>query len=226
VEVTVLKEEARGCGYRHSGKDGVGLYLMGGGIFEICERLPFPVGVCPTCGEGTKFSRGFTWITANKLFGVDRPPKCFMDVNTIGIVAEAKVINHNHAQCLMCNPPDGKHGLMWVGEKFYTPGTFLQEAVTRGISKRISTFPTGFKFGETIVYLAHKKAYALGGKTPSEAAVFTVFKPDQLDLVVDTTDPDKLPKRALSIAKKLGDSARIVKIEPPYEQQDLLKGME
>lgn len=213
--INISKEEARGCGYRSSGKDGVGLYLMGNGIFEICERLPFPIGVCPCCGEGTKFSRGFTWITPKKLFGFFADPACDPSI---------RGFQHNHLACLMCSPPEGKHGLMWVGEKFYTPGSFLQEASCRGISKRISSIPKDFKFGETVVYLAHKKCIPTEGE--SLPAVFTVFRPSRLDLVVDTTNPDELPQRAVNIAKKVGDFARIVKVEPMYEQQSLLKEAE
>lgn len=224
MEITVLKEESRGCGYRHSSKDGVGLYLMGDGIFEVCERLPFPIGTCPCCGAGTKFSRGFTWITPSKLFAPEAHPQCDIQPNGQGWVPEPRTRNHRHEVCLMCSPLEGKHGLLWVGEKFYTTGSFLQEAVTRGISKRIATFPKGFKLGETVVYLAHKKAIPTAEE--SQPAVFTAFKPNRLELVVDTTNPEDLPKRALSIAEKLGDKARIVKVEPMYQQQSLLKEAE
>ena len=219
MEIMVLKEDARGCGYRHSGKDGVGLYLMGDGIFDICERLPFPIGVCPCCGQGTKFSRGFTWIEPRKLIGPQCEPQCFLDDQNPNPVSR-----HNHDTCVACRPPEGKHGLLWTGEKYYTPGSFLQEAVTRGISKRIASIPKGFKIGETVVYLAHKKAIPTEGE--SLAAIFTAYCPSRLDIVVDTINPDELPSRAVSIAKKLGDKARIVKIEPTAVQQNLLEGLE
>lgn len=221
MKITISEEDARGCGYRHSGPGGVGLYLMGNGIFDICERLPFPVGVCPCCGEGTKFSQGFTWITPAKLFASNRVPRCFLKSDQAGVVAEASVIRHNHATCFMCTPPDYKHGLMWVGEKFYSTGSFLQEAVTRGISKRISSLPRGFVLGDTVVYLAHKKGYGLPGGQYDTPAVFTVFKPSHLDIVVDTDDPGKLPNRAVQLANKFGDAVRIIKVEPVYEQKAL-----
>jgi hypothetical protein len=223
MEITVSKEESRGCGYRHSGVDGVGLYLMGTGIFEICERLPFPLGVCPVCGEGTKFSRGFTWITPVKLFGALRPPVCDM---TRGLVPEPGP-GHAHIFCNLCSPLEGKHGLLWVGEKFYSVGSFMQEAVTRGISKRIATLPHGFEVGKTVVYLAHQKAikdipyYGNENDTGYIPGVFTVFRPSCLDIVVDSADPNDLPERAVNIAKKLGDKCRLVKVEPVYEQENL-----
>jgi hypothetical protein len=218
MQIEISKEEARGCGYRHSGKDGVGLYLMGDGNFEICERLPFPVDRCPCCGEGISFGRGFTWITPEKLFGPQRLPQCYLDSSDpirIGC-------NHSHDKCFVCSPPAGKHGLLWVGEKFYSTGSFLQEAVTRGISKRISSLPRGFVIGETVVYLAHKKAFGPPGEQLARPGVFTVFRPNRLDIVVDVTDPSELPKRAISISKKVEvDAFRFVKVEPVYKQDSL-----
>lgn len=218
MQIEISKEEARGCGYRHSGKDGVGLYLMGDGNFEICERLPFPVDVCPCCGEGINFGRGFTWITPEKLFGPQRLPQCYFDSND-PIRLSCK---HDHNFCLLCSPPSGKHGLMWVGEKFYSTGSFLQEAVTRGISKRISSLPRGFVIGNTAVYLTHKKGFGPSGEQLARPGVFTVFRPNRLDIVVDVVDPSELPKRALSIAKKVEvDAFRFVKVEPVYKQDSL-----
>jgi hypothetical protein len=121
----------------------------------------------------------------------------------------------------MCDPPEGKHGLLWVGEKFYTPRSFLDEAVGRGISKRVASLPKGFEIGKTVVYLAHKKC--IPTEEESQPAIFTAYKPSRLEIVVDTTNPDELPSRAISIAKKLGDKARIVKIEPTYKQQSFLE---
>lgn len=223
MEIMVSKEEPRGCGYRHSGKDGVGLYLMGTGYFEVCERLPFPLDICPCCGEGIKFGRGWTWITPTKLMGPTCEPICELSCN-IG-ACEGTIIprnlNHIHTACAMCNPPADKHGLLWVGDKFYTPGSFLKEAMTMGISKRIASIPRGFDFDETLVYLAHNKCIPTEGE--SLPAIFTVFKPTRLDIVVDSTNPDELPPRAKSIAEKFGDYARTVKVEPMYQQLNLLE---
>ena len=48
MEIIVSKEAPRGCGYRRTGPDGVGLYLMGKGIFEACERLAFSAWPLPS----------------------------------------------------------------------------------------------------------------------------------------------------------------------------------
>jgi hypothetical protein len=52
-------EHKRGCGYRKPG----GMYLVSLGIGRDCGKLPIPLTVCPCCGAGIKFSRGFTWIS-------------------------------------------------------------------------------------------------------------------------------------------------------------------
>lgn len=57
-------EARRGCGYRKVG----GIYLVGGGIGVPCDRLPYPLTVCPCCSQGVKQGRGWTWVTVGKLF--------------------------------------------------------------------------------------------------------------------------------------------------------------
>ena len=56
-------EGVRGCGWRKPG----GLYLVSGNLSEPCPRLPVETAVCPTCGEGIKPARGFTWVDGGKL---------------------------------------------------------------------------------------------------------------------------------------------------------------
>jgi len=47
---------------------------------------------------------------------------------------------------------------MMVGERYYTPESFLDEALAMGISKRIPFMPKGLELGKTVLYLAHPKA--------------------------------------------------------------------
>lgn len=130
-------EAKRKCGYRKIG----GLYLCGTGVGIDCHRLPMEVHACPVCSCGIKYSRGFTWLDAHGFFG-----KC-----------DEKGACHK-INCAVCSPPEGKHGLMWIGKKFYTPDEFTKEASLLGISKRISVVPRNFKLGETWIYLAHLEA--------------------------------------------------------------------
>jgi len=58
-------EAKRGCGFRKINA----LYLCGSGISISCDRLPYLIEYCPTCGAGIKFTQGFTWVDWNSLAG-------------------------------------------------------------------------------------------------------------------------------------------------------------
>lgn len=137
----VSVEARRGCGFRKIG----GLYFVGGGPGVVCDRLPIPLEICPTCGHGIKQTRGFTWIELEPLVG-GLHPDCKDDF-----------------PCPLCMRPDslGRCGLLWIGERFYkTPLDFDREAAELGISRRISALPRGFVVGETWIVFAHPKAIA------------------------------------------------------------------
>ena len=102
-------EKIRYCGFRKVGA----LYLVGTGITLPCDRLPFNLLVCPVCGQGIKFSMGWTTIyPVEFLRGKHEDCK---DVYADG--------------CPVCNPKimGEKAGLLWVGGAFYTPKSFIQK---------------------------------------------------------------------------------------------------
>jgi hypothetical protein len=142
MEIRTSYEGKRGCGYRQPG----GKYLVSGGTLAPCDRLPVELELCPTCHAGIKVSRSWTWIDAD------------------AVLAETPCEKREQscAFCFLCSPKDGrigKAGLLWIGEKFYpTPGDWLREAATMGVSRRIPAVPHGFKLGETIILVAHRKA--------------------------------------------------------------------
>jgi hypothetical protein len=216
MEIETVREKARGCGFRHSGPDGVGIYFIGEGIFESCERLPFPLACCPTCSQGIKFSRGFTWIEPSIIMAPANWPLCTQAAP-----------GHSCLTCDVCNPVEGRQGLLWVGEKFYSTADFMKEARERGISKRISSIPHGFEVGLTVVYLAHKKAIHtlaaenLEAKPGFVPGIFTSFRPKRVELVVDTDKEDELPEKAKNLAKSLGDRVRIVRVIPENSNPEL-----
>lgn len=143
-------EAKRGCGYRKVGA----LYLCGSGIPTECDRLPFPIEYCPVCGSGIKFTQGFTWIDWSALAGQH-------DGQETEHLISAKVVCQDKIRpCYMCDPHSFSqpYGLMWVGESFYTPQHFIEEAIGMGVSKKIPFIPKELKLGETVVLLAHKKA--------------------------------------------------------------------
>ena len=155
-------EAPRGCGYRKVG----GLYMCGAGIHVHCDRLPYELVDCKTCGAGIKFSRGFQWINWNKYAGY----------HGIGETCICSI------SCEVCNPSDKRQpiGLMWVGESNYTPQEFILEANTMGVSKRISHIPKNIKLGSTLILLAHQ--YAMGKRmelqednTTKEVGISGVF---------------------------------------------------
>lgn len=185
-------EPKRGCGYRKVG----GIYLVAGSGGYPCHRLPVNLPICPVCGCGVKFARGWTWITPSDLFGF---------CPDLGNQSSGQHPCHQE-RCLVCMPPDGKHGLLWIGNQFYTPEEFIAEASVQGISRRISAVPRGFELGKTVVYLAHVKAgraidtedhrqTSLFEQEVAVPAVFYVFIPERIEKIVtdvEAQDPDMI----------------------------------
>lgn len=203
IRCEVSIEEKRGCGYRKPSKDGVGIYLMGAPYGEACERLPFPLTVCPCCGAGIKFQRAWRWIDPRRVFAPDIAPLCDGQPG------------HHHNACVMCTPElaGGQAGLKWIGSKFYSPHSFTREARQRGISLKIPAIPHGFEVGRTFVYLAHLNAYVdwASDDLEGQPGVFMVFRPSRVDLVVD--DIEDVPDKALHLAERLGeDNCRVVQV--------------
>jgi len=195
-------EKVRGCGYRKVG----GLYLCGSGLPLVCDRLPYLLEVCPTCGAGIKFTRGFTWIDWDKY--ASNHEDC--EEVFSGTFYPEKL-------CPICRPDmhQQPYGLLWCGESFYTPGSFIKEALEMGVSKRIAAVPKNLKLGETWILFAHKKAVQMTvvenvselweqtretGKAPDinevgqlvdVPGIFYAFRPQRLELLIwqkDATD--------------------------------------
>ncbi len=196
-------EGKRGCGYRKVG----GMYFVGTGIAVGCHRLPFPLNVCPVCGAGIHFSRGYTWIQADKLFGICEPLEscaCLAAVRESGLI------------CPVCDPPADRAGLLWVGQAYYSPGSFIAEALEMGVSKRIAQVPREFKVGETWVYLAHKHAVTnqsdLGfgsdtAESNSTPGIFYAFRPQRIEKLIRKSDASDETIEAL---KKRGITAIVI----------------
>lgn len=161
-------EGNRGCGVRKPG----GLYLVSGGLSEPCPLLPVETVVCPTCGEGIRPARGFTWVDGEKLI----PPTVHgtpehARVCPLGpkLMAEDMSLSGDERfkygarqmEKVDGSPVSriGRCGLIWIGEQFYpTPMSFMIEAERMGVSRRIGAVPRDFKIGETWVLLGHRKA--------------------------------------------------------------------
>lgn len=164
----MASESPRGCGYRKVG----GTYLVGGYVFTPCDRLPYPLDICPTCSGGIKVTRGFTKINPRILF------------------ANHEYCTDRKRPCWMCDPKDEVAFIIGVGQKFYTPDRFMWEAQEMGVSKRIPFVPKALKVGETVVYLSHPKACTTfeppteennGDCSKSSPGIFCVFIPQKIE---------------------------------------------
>lgn len=211
-------EQGRGCGYRKPSKStGIGIYLMGGAHGDACGRLPFPLSVCPCCSSGIKPARGWTWIVPRQLFAFPPERACAPQRSN------GRFIKTPCSTCpLGLGTPEGRHGLLWVGEAFYpSPHDFMTEARRMGISRKVSAVPKGFVLGETWVYLAHRHALVdIEGRT-TQAGVFSIFKPHGIDIVIDPKAKEP-PERALKLAEQFGERARIVKVVRDTDTQTTL----
>jgi hypothetical protein len=174
-------EPRRGCGYRKVG----GLYLVGPKLGDDCCKLPIPLAVCPTCNQGVKQTRGWSWIDPRPWLTEPcslRKPLC--PAATPALLGD-------------------RVGLLWIGRAFYkSPGAFMHEASVYGVSRRISGVPRGFKVGEHWVFLAHPEACWTGeNKTPG---IFSIFRPTAIEKILtesqaaDKDVADDLLKRGIT----------------------------
>lgn len=191
-------EGERGCGYRKKG----GMYLVSDGISSPCYALPIEVSVCPHCGNGIKQGRGWTWLSWDLI-------KALMKCKKRG--------------CSGCVPFNGEFeriGLMWVGRKYYTPGSYQEEAARMGVSKRISQIPKDFKVGRDWVLLAHAEAIERPvvstdpedqGRTTKHPGIFYAFKPTRIEYICrgDESDEEleRLKRRKITPINVIPDNA-------------------
>lgn len=186
-------EARRSCGYRKVG----GIYLVGTGEGIACDRLPYELTLCPCCGAGIKQARGITWLKARQFF-----------VRTHSLELEAENSKKDCiclGACPVCNPTDEKYGLLWIGEKYYTAQSFVEEARRMGISKRVAQVPKGIKLGETWLLLAHPKVIAKPDPEKKELfkyypAIFYAFRPQRIEKII--TDKQATPKMMEQLKKR------------------------
>jgi hypothetical protein len=200
------KKVKRGCGYLQAG----GLYLMSGKLGAPCDRLYFPIPVCPVCGETIRFSRGIQKINALKLFG------------------EHKNCKDETKPCPVCQPQEEGTFLMWVGDKYYTPEEFVEEAKTLGVSKRINYVPKEFEVGKSWLVLAHQKAILSQDKEgpKQKPGIITAIRPTKLVKVLkeNQATPDQvaeLEEQGIDVMPiPDGDEDHITPYKPPKKQSD------
>lgn len=201
MNIQTRQDSKRGCGWRKEGA----MYLVAPSLSRSCGKLPISLHVCPTCGNGIRPSRAWTWIDA--------------DVLTKDI--ECKAPNNDTARyCIAC-PLDkelGRVGLVWVGGAYYsTTDSFVNEVRRQGVCRRITTVPKGFEIGKTYVFLAHRKAIEQDDKF--SAGVFCVFQPKAIEYVVKEDDSEekleRLEKRGITLVKieRVGETKKLFEKE-------------
>ena len=154
-------EAKRGCGYRKVG----GLYVVGPSSGTSCCKLPIPLHICPTCSQGVKQTRGWTWIDPRPWLA----GPCSVDRAICPAAAPARL--------------GERVGLLWIGRSFYpTTGAFAHEAAIHGVSRRISAMPRGFKLGEHWVFLAHPEAVWV--EEAPGPGIFSIFKPTAFEKII------------------------------------------
>jgi hypothetical protein len=232
----VAVEPRRGCGYRRVG----GLYLVAGGLGAPCDRMPFPLDRCRTCGGGVKFTRGHTWLQPD-FFPVHEECADHGACPVCGYVAA------DEGGVLASNAELGPHLLLWVGRGHYSPESYLDESHRLGVSRRLSALPKGLVVGETWVLLAHPDAVPAKEKRctvcnflekshhPGAAAdvcsayqapkpspgIFCAFVPRAVELILKQSDatPERVEKE-----KKRGVTVVAVPDDDPDHQGSVWDG--
>jgi hypothetical protein len=170
--VQTRHDHLRACGWRQPGAR----YLIAATIGLPCGRLPCPTTHCPTCGHGVKLTRRWQWFEPAPFFR-DRP--CTLDQGTCD-------------PCPLAEPRSlPQSGLLWVGATHYaSPRSFLAEASSLGVSKRIPARPRAFLLGITRVYLAHPTACIDPILLNTVPGIFASFVPTAIEYVVTGTETD------------------------------------
>lgn len=178
-----MSESKRGCGYRKIG----GLYLVcDPSDFVVCDGLPMRLMACDCCGYYPKFSRSLQELK----------PSYVDEMSKKSHTLKGKTPCSCYAFCPICAADyTVTYGLMFVSKDYYTPASFIAEAETLGVSKRISEVPSWLTLGKSWILLAHNetpnvsleeiKGEGLLSKEPTKSRqVFYAFKPSRVEMPV------------------------------------------
>ncbi len=202
-------EKRRSCGFRKIGR----LYLVGEGIGIPCDRLPVVLKPCDCCGHMPIQNRTVSKLHRKYLGGQHLILRKAIDGERRLAPCSCEPI------CPVCYPDkipkrklmDGHYiALMWVGSRYYTPRTFVQEADEMGVCKAINQLPKGLVLGKTWIFLAHPKVpiymdpeylkalegWKLGEEVreklvpepPEKPAIFYAFTPKRVEMLLPESE--------------------------------------
>lgn len=191
--IKISVEPERGCGYRIVGK----IYIVGRGMPAVCDNLPYPLDPCYCCGYQPQFSRGFSWLKKGYIKKHALMLNVWNEETTCEENAEVVIkCNCPATNCPVCYPDANdleEYGLMWVGDKYYTPEEFIVEANSMGVSKAINKLPKDLILGRTWVLLAHNKhpfvsTEFMSGESDYKPAIFYAFIPTAYEMLIYEKD--------------------------------------
>ena len=172
-------EPKRGCGYRRVGV----LYLVGSGLAKPCPNMPLSLEPCPICGFKPQFYRDFMWIAKSYI------------MKLVELYGDPEADDPGCPLCDAENIDMERYGFMWVGRKYYTPESFVKEALEMGVSKAIKQIPKGLELGKTWVLLAHPDAVRIGvddeGNPITKSGIFYAFRPLRIEMLVYESEADE-----------------------------------
>lgn len=199
-----MSEPQRGCGHRKVG----GLYLVCDGIAVACDGLPLKIEPCECCGFEPTFSRNiqrlnYQYVKARSIekHWNDTPEKAkpdlqmWKDRQKLCTCGDSCPICHAEEQAGTKALKPIQYGLMHVGKTYYTPQSFIKEAMSMGISKRIPDIPSWLVLNKTWILLVHdevpditleelKKNNFQMKEPKKHRAIFYAFRPQRIELLL------------------------------------------
>lgn len=196
--------------------------MVGTGIGVPCDALPLVLEPCDCCGFEVPFIRGFKWISKQYISKLSYTAHEYSIHGNVFSGMDKCICRPRCPICHFDNNDLSKYGLMWVGERHYTPHSFIREAELMGVSKKIAKLPKDIVFGKTWIVLAHKKVPIYNGVRFGELnadpkrvpAIFSAFIPRRVEMLIFKKDAT-LEK--LEQLRKQGITPVVIKYDKTHE---------
>lgn len=221
-----MSESERGCGYRKIG----GLYLVSDAGFHLaCDGLPLRLEACECCGFIPQLSRNLQRLNPEYIAHTEAKNPKHIVIDKFEKYESPRYNCQCPPSCPICHSNNflfESFGLMQVGKGYYTPESFIKEAISMGVSKRIPEIPSWLKLGETWILLAHREVTE--GITLEELSynglkshdgkkigqIFYAFKPQRIEMPVWK---DEISLEEIQILNKRGIT--VIELDPTPENK-------